>query len=74
MTENWRVKTASVFSFTPPRSLGRAISFPFSLTVIGTICWRRSTASTASLLSATRTPPWGRPARSRPFHSKLGMA
>jgi hypothetical protein len=74
MTENWRVNTARLLSETPPRILGRAISLPFSLTVLGTICCRRRTASTVSLFSATRMPLCGLPARSRPFHSKLGMA
>ena len=38
ITENWRVKIARVFSLMPRRSFGRAISLPFSLTVMGTIC------------------------------------
>ena len=69
MTENWRVKTAMSFDLMPPPNLGRAISLPFSLTVVTTICWRRSAAITASLLSPMRTPVWAAPFRSRPFHS-----
>jgi hypothetical protein len=69
MTENWRVKMARSLEPTPPPSLGRAISLPFSLTEETRICSRRSRVITASLLSATRSPEMALPSLVLPFHT-----
>jgi hypothetical protein len=53
----------------PSAHLGRANSFPFSVTAVTVICCLRKTAITASLFSATSTPSWVLPARVRPFHA-----
>src|SRR6266513_1119318 len=72
MTENWRVKMAMSCGGTLPPNFGKASSFPFSLTAVTTICWRRSVAMTASFVSATSTPAVS-PARLLPFHSNVGI-
>src|SRR5262249_55542721 len=59
---------------TRPPNFGMASSFPFSLTAVTTICWRRIMVMTASLESATSTPVWVCPLRAVPFHSNVGMA
>jgi hypothetical protein len=73
MTENWRVKTAIDCAGTFPPNFGRAISFPFSLTAVTTICCRRIMLMTASFESATSTPVCVWPFLAVPFHSNVGM-
>ena len=73
MTENCRVKMAIDWGGTPPPNFGRAISFPFSLTAVTTICCRRIMAMTASFESATSTPVCVCPFLAVPFHSNVGI-
>ena len=69
MTENWRVKIARSLAGTPPPNFGSAISLPFSLTDETRIWSRRSSAMTASLLSATLSPETTLPSRVLPFQT-----
>ena len=69
MTENCRTKIARSLAGTPPPNFGRAISRPFSLTDETSTWSRRSSAMTASLLSATRSPETAFPSRVLPFQT-----
>ena len=73
MTENCRVKTARSLAGTLPLSLGSATSFPFSLTEETRICSRRSSAITASLVSALLSPETALPSLFFPFQTKAGI-
>ena len=56
ITENWRVKIASSFAFTPPPKTGMLNSLPFSVIFVGVICWRFSMFRRSSLLVAVIVP------------------
>ncbi len=73
ITENCRVKIARSLAGTPPPNRGSAISRPFSFTDETRIRSRRSSAVTASLLSATRSPETALPSWVLPFQTYAGI-
>src|SRR5437762_2973394 len=75
ITENWRKKMAmSLVGTLPLPSVGRAISLPFSLMVVGEMRSRRSCACSTCLFSATRSPETFSPAAVLPVNVKTGIS
>src|SRR5437764_13445618 len=75
ITENWRKKMAmSLVGTLPLPRVGRAISLPFSLMVVGEMRSRRSCACKTCLFSATRSPETFSPAAVLPVNVKTGIS
>ena len=72
MTENCRTKTARFFGLTdfPLRAFVFALA---GLICVTRTCSRRKPATTASIVSATRSPVIVSPARVRPLNAKVGI-